>query len=149
MTCKRCNQSKGSEGFYPSDPNWCKQCRVTYTKLNRPKFRDRDRQYSKDWYKKNRQYTLERKRSLKIQRKAKYEAIKEASPCMDCGNFFPAVCMDYDHRDSDSKINTVSILYTSNCPWKLVEEEMVKCDLVCSNCHRIRTRDRLIESNLD
>src|ERR1035441_9177547 len=35
------------------------------------------------------------------ERKDFVNAIKEASPCMDCHQFFPAVCMDFDHRPGE------------------------------------------------
>jgi hypothetical protein len=73
-------------------------------------------------------------------RRAKLQAIKEASPCDDCGQFFPAVCMDFDHRPGTVK--EISIGRMVLLAWSRIESEMEKCDLVCANCHRIRTRDR-------
>jgi hypothetical protein len=75
-------------------------------------------------------------------RKCKSQAIFTAKmaeiknkPCMDCGLKFPACAMDFDHRDRKTK------LFSFNCirPWKTVLIELAKCDLVCANCHRIRT----------
>jgi hypothetical protein len=59
---------------------------------------------------------------------------------MDCGNTFPPVCMDFDHRDADSKsFNIASRIQLSI---EKLAAEIAKCDLVCSNCHRIRTSGR-------
>lgn len=58
-------------------------------------------------------------------------------PCMDCGGTFPSVCMDFDHRPG-----TVKRFSISQAKGKLLADvvaELDKCDLVCSNCHRIRT----------
>lgn len=59
---------------------------------------------------------------------------------MDCGGTFPPECMDFDHvrgvkefAVSKSRFNTM----------KRVLAEIAKCDLVCANCHRIRTSKRL------
>lgn len=68
------------------------------------------------------------------------EEIKSTTPCVDCGGIFPPECMDFDHlRD---KRKGVSALLYAGRPWSEVEEEMSKCELVCANCHRIRTRRR-------
>lgn len=61
-------------------------------------------------------------------------------PCMDCGNTFPPVCMDFDHVRGE-KVKHISSMWS----WERgkVLEELAKCDLVCACCHRIRTNDRL------
>ena len=76
----------------------------------------------------------------------KINNLKESTPCADCGNKFPAVCMDYDHKPG-TKINKgheVSNLITNSKPLERVLEEIKKCELVCANCHRIRTKNRKI-----
>ena len=66
--------------------------------------------------------------------------IKETTPCTDCGQFFPACAMDFDHlRDKIAEINQ---LVSSNYPIKSILLEIDKCELVCANCHRVRTRNR-------
>lgn len=63
-------------------------------------------------------------------------------PCQDCGNKFPTCCMDFDHRVGTTKVYNVGSMFAHHYSRELIESELVKCDLVCSNCHRIRTRDR-------
>jgi hypothetical protein len=58
-------------------------------------------------------------------------------PCMDCGARFPPECMDFDHRDPETKHTEVGLMLTWK--WERVLAEIALCDLVCSNCHRIRT----------
>lgn len=65
-------------------------------------------------------------------------------PCMDCGGTFPPYVMDFDHRDGSDKVNNISRLI-SRGNWARIEAEIAKCDLVCSNCHRIRSYARLRE----
>ena len=65
---------------------------------------------------------------------------KESNPCCDCGRMFPAECMDFDHRDWDSKTNNVGTMVSHGHNKEKIWAEIAKCDLVCSNCHRIRTR---------
>ena len=73
------------------------------------------------------------------ERYEKIQAIKEASPCMDCEHKFPYFVMDFDHRDPATKVADVSILVKTGVRWSRVLEEIAKCDLVCVNCHRLRT----------
>jgi hypothetical protein len=59
-------------------------------------------------------------------------------PCMDCGNSYPFYCMDFDHRDPEDKVANIGQL-VNNGSWDKLRAEIEKCDVVCSNCHRIRT----------
>lgn len=61
-------------------------------------------------------------------------------PCMDCGGTFPPECMDFDHRSGEAKAGNVGNLIDGS-PAKL-RAEIAKCDLICANCHRIRTQKR-------
>ena len=71
---------------------------------------------------------------------------KNKTPCTDCGIQYPFYVTDFDHVDDGSvKIDTVSKLINSGSTRK-VEEEIAKCELVCSNCHRVRTYTRLNDS---
>ena len=68
-----------------------------------------------------------------------------ARPCMDCGIRFPSACMDFDHV-RDKKSFTIADLKNSGISMERMREEIAKCDVVCSNCHRIRTHLRRFES---
>jgi hypothetical protein len=61
-------------------------------------------------------------------------------PCADRGRRFPDCAMDFDHRNPDEKRYTVSEMRHESK--ELIAAEIAKCDLVCSNCHRVRTRFR-------
>lgn len=75
--------------------------------------------------------------------RAEVARLKEAEPCADCGGYFPAVCMDYDHTGT-GKVAGVGRLVSANVPMDKIHAEIAKCDLVCANCHRIRTEHRRI-----
>lgn len=70
-----------------------------------------------------------------------FMAMKD-NPCMDCNKTFPRVCMDFDHRPGTEKIADVSILINQSSSISKISKEIEKCDIVCSNCHRIRTGER-------
>lgn len=61
-------------------------------------------------------------------------------PCMDCNKKYPSFVMDFDHRDPSTKCFHISKpkFRTKNQKQELIDEIM-KCDVVCANCHRIRT----------
>lgn len=107
------------------------------------KDKEKQRQYQKEWYARQSQ---EKKRRLteigKISRdknKDKIKAIKESHPCYDCGEFYPHYVMDFDHLYG----KLVNVSQIANWRgWKEIKKEIAKCELVCSNCHRIRTHTR-------
>lgn len=70
-----------------------------------------------------------------------YESYKVANPCTDCGLYYPAECMDFDHITGDKQF-TVSQMITRCYGKEAIDAEISKCQLVCSNCHRTRTRLR-------
>lgn len=64
------------------------------------------------------------------------------SQCLDCNIDDPRV-LEFDHRPSEDKSFDISrAISGSTRSWKLIQEEINKCDIVCSNCHRIRTMER-------
>ena len=93
-------------------------------------------------YRKNIERYREQSRAAKAQKQEEINRIKSV-PCMDCGIQYPPFVMDFDHRDPTMKTNGVSRLQRS-AGWSKVLEEINKCDIVCANCHRIRTHSDLI-----
>ena len=67
------------------------------------------------------------------------DALK-AGPCVDCGQTYPPCVMDFDHVRG-VKLRSVGQLVDASISKLMAEIE--KCDLVCSNCHRIRTFHRV------
>lgn len=79
-------------------------------------------------------------KSLFVQRNQKYvNNIKSISPCVDCKLKFHFYAMQFDHIDATNKKTEVSRLVNSNCDIITIQNEIDKCDLVCANCHAIRT----------
>lgn len=65
------------------------------------------------------------------------DALKDA-PCADCGGTFPPECMDFDHVDPSTKSFCVG-KGPASYGRERVLAEIEKCELVCANCHRVRT----------
>lgn len=66
--------------------------------------------------------------------------IKLERGCADCGYNKHAVALDFDHKDGSGKHAAVSQMRCGNMEKLLAEIE--KCDVVCANCHRVRTAMR-------
>ena len=58
------------------------------------------------------------------------------SECADCKNSDPRV-LEFDHLDPS--IKNYSISQMGSYSLKKLKEEISKCEVVCANCHRIRT----------
>lgn len=63
-------------------------------------------------------------------------------PCTDCGGSFPPYVMDFDHLPGTKKTLAVSYLANHGSGKAKLLAEIAKCELVCANCHRIRTHTR-------
>ena len=80
-----------------------------------------------------------RQRRINDKRQAEINAIK-GRPCMDCMQTFPVVCMQFDHRPDEAKL--FGIGGGRRRQPSQVLAEIAKCDVVCANCHAIRTNER-------
>jgi hypothetical protein len=59
-------------------------------------------------------------------------------PCIDCGGDFPPFVMEFDHREPGTGRTLVSHM-AGRASDRRILEEVAKCDIVSSNCHRNRT----------
>lgn len=63
-------------------------------------------------------------------------------PCAGCGLSFPYYVMDFDHVRGEKRFEIAQSYHHYGL--QTVLEEIAKCDVVCSNCHRIRTHERTV-----
>ncbi len=115
----------------------------------------KQQKYKKKYYKKNKEYYKEyhekRKEKYKVKRKEKYnkrkkyiDQIKLESGCVFCGyNEHPAA-LDFDHIDPLIKISNISNLLLGSL--NSLQAEIAKCQVLCSNCHRIKTYEERQEN---
>ena len=69
------------------------------------------------------------------------QIIKLEQGCADCGYKKSAYALQFDHI-GDNKKNCVSNLIAKDYSWKAILEEIAKCQVLCANCHAIRTNKR-------
>lgn len=133
-TCNTCKQEKEDSSFSCKIKsknilaNKCKVCHSDYVKehylANKKSYKARATKTNLAAKKRNRQVVDDLKKI----------------PCMDCGNSYDPICMDFDHLSD----KTMSVSKLSSQPYSLerINNEISKCEIVCSNCHRIRTKNR-------
>ena len=106
-----------------SKSRWCKECHKEYDRARYAQNAD------------------SRKAAIKAQRISVQEfvdEIKRTSPCTDCGGYFHPAVMEYDHLPGSKKTETPSNLARTGRKNRF-NEEIKGCELVCANCHRMRT----------
>jgi hypothetical protein len=118
------------------------------------------KKYRKEWYQKNKKQVQKRSKAryeknkdeinkkrrgdtveqrIKTSKRTHDLALLKSKPCTDCGHKFPACCMDFDHVRGKKLWNVSG---GGNRKWSTILKEIAKCELVCANCHRIRTTIR-------
>lgn len=58
--------------------------------------------------------------------------------CLRCNYSGPQAAMEFHHLFDKE----FSIGHVSNRAWEVIKRELEKCELLCSNCHRIEHSDR-------
>ncbi len=127
--CPKCNQVLGLDQFSLKGKTYCHKCKGC------------QRLYSKQHYQSNRSKHIEKVIKYKEKVKSFIRQYKTEHPCTDCGKHYHFCIMDFDHLDSTKK--SFNIGNTEHHTFPQVLEEIKKCELVCSNCHRFRTWNRI------
>ena len=123
--CSRCRETKLLALFYRKRDQhdcYCKPCRNVI---------------SKEHYEANKQQYVQKAHRNNLRYIKEYRGAKEREPCMDCGGYFHFASMQYDHIGP--KTRNVSTIATSR---QLLALELKYCELVCANCHAVRTWKR-------
>lgn len=60
------------------------------------------------------------------------------NPCVDCGLMYHPEAMDFDHIGE----KRFALSRGKNRSRETILREVSKCELVCANCHRVRTFKR-------
>lgn len=128
--CSTCQEEKPTEAFTAS---WLKKASKVC--------RDCKAEYNARWYDRNKtKHVADVMRNTDRYRREAREFIArhKSVPCAECGRTFPPECMDFDHVRGE-KVADVSLLVAWNFSLRRLLAEIAKCEVVCANCHRIRT----------
>jgi hypothetical protein len=106
---------------------------------DKEKRREYQREYMRKWYLNNKTTHISYVRNRDKKIKAWLKEYKQSLKCEDCGENHPA-CLDFHHRDPGEKKFSIGRLkdYMS---MRLLQSEIAKCRVLCSNCHRKRHWD--------
>jgi len=132
--CGMCQQLKPESEFSRKGKNLQSKCKECH------------REYHRCYYKKNKaRFIAKNRRNKNRQRRRLRLILWEAKqrPCQDCGGVFHPWVMEFDHRESSLKLDAVANLVSHGCTDERLRNEISKCDVVCANCHRMRTYHRL------
>lgn len=132
--CYRCGAIKAAEEFSwrrktnGQRDSFCRPCRSAY---------------GKEHYAANRQRYINQaqviKQRLRLERTQYLIDFFEQHSCTDCGESDPVV-LEFDHL-RDKRFSIGSKLCTAT--WNDILAEIQKCEVVCANCHRRRTAQRM------
>lgn len=101
-------------------------------------FDERARAARRKHYQNNKQQYYDRAMAKKAELREHIIAQKD-KPCADCGIKYPYYVMQFDHLGD--KEYTISKMASLGSKTK-IDKEIAKCEVVCANCHAIRTYER-------
>ena len=117
-------------------------------RLRHPEYRPPKPQYTPEQAEQHRQATrvwsdspagIAWRKTRYDERRQWIDSIKLVSGCVDCGYREDSRALDFDHIKGEKTFNVSQMFgYSKN---RLLAE-IAKCEVVCANCHRIRTFDR-------
>jgi len=76
----------------------------------------------------------------KAETAAAIRALKMERGCIECGYRAHSEALHFDHLPTSQK--SFNIARAKNMSWGRVMEEIAKCEVVCANCHAVRTYAR-------
>lgn len=127
--CSRCKDNKNLSEFRTSKSSkdgYQKCCIVC------------DKEYQKEWYKKNKAKVIPKSKIRNIQQAKKIQDIilgrLEGNSCAICGEK-DILVLEFDHLEN-KKFDLGKAFYKNE---KEVENELNKCQILCSNCHKRKT----------
>lgn len=127
--CGRCKVEKNVSEFTVKDKitgrlqSFCKQCKKTYNKSH---------------YAQNTETYKQHKSRKRVEYLVEFYAYLKTLSCMDCSVTDFRV-LEFDHLKDKSFNISERVAYT---PLKTLMTEINKCEVVCANCHRVRTAER-------
>lgn len=100
-------------------------------------FKDKEYQriYRNKWYAKNREseiaHVMRRKKEIRLW----FQVTKQNLKCTKCGENHPAT-LEFHHLLDEKKDRAISKMVDDGLSKERILEEIRKCVVLCSNCHR-------------
>ena len=125
-TCSKCIQNKVLSEFTKNKAkkdgynSYCKQCNKNYQKVH---------------YENNKLYYIDKKNIRKDFIREFINRVKRKSKCSNCSENHIA-CLDFHHMNTFKKDFSISVATQLGISMTTLKEELRKCIILCSNCHR-------------
>ena len=126
--CARCGETKQLSEFHvhrgrrDGVQTYCKTCRAQIDHERYERIRG-TRVPTRNWERGRAEWLL---------------SLKAGRPCTDCGLVFRPEVMQWDHLPGALKLGNISTDVRGRSREEILDE-IAKCELVCANCHAIRT----------
>lgn len=137
--CTVCGEAKTNQDFFYQNKRAEKlhsQCKACYVIKRRMIWRDHYHKYGSKY----RERAVERNRRIKNKlRKLMLEYLENRS-CEKCGMSDLRV-LEFDHIDPTTKSFSIAGAITSTRSWGKILIEIDKCQILCANCHKIKTAE--------
>lgn len=103
--------------------------------------RPRHKHYS--WCKECHQEGTNRRKAIRRHEyRDKVQLIKLEAGCVVCGYKEHPEALQFDHLPEFEKVKDVGKLVAEPAGWQRILDEINKCEVVCANCHAVRTAQR-------
>lgn len=126
MTCRVCKVEKNEDEFYfkvKSEGKKQLECKECTKKM------------VTNHYSNNKEYYKNKTKFHTTLKKDWFNEYKLTLKCKECGENHPAV-LDFHHNNPNQKESEVSTMVYKNWSLNKIKEEINKCTVLCSNCHR-------------
>ena len=104
-------------------------------------------EYSKAHYEKNKAQIIAKKSVRKKEITVQFAAYKATLKCTNCGEDHPAT-LDFHHVERHRSNKKVYYLVSNGHHWPRIMDEVKKCIVLCSNCHRVTHFNERLEKAL-
>ena len=127
------------------DSRWS-VCSILFPVLNEHVMCMRDKKQQKikqrESYERNKAQIIQRQKERRQRIVEWIIGLKKDQPCTDCGQVYHFAAMHYDHLPGATKLGTIREMAYRYADKQKILDEIAKCELVCSNCHAVRTYER-------
>lgn len=126
LICSKCGKEKTLDNFKLNNKRkrgfdyWCKECCKIYDSKR---------------YGEKKSQIISLKKERRDFNKKWFSSYKENLVCSKCGEDHPA-CLEFHHIDGNTKENDISTLVVQGYSLEKIEDEIKKCVVLCSNCHK-------------
>lgn len=136
-TCSICSVSKPESEFFFRNKKIRKlhsQCKDCFVANRRKTWRDHYHKYGSKY----REHAIERNRKIKNNLRAHMLDYLRDKSCANCG-MNDARVLEFDHIVPAKKSFSIARAMASTFSWERIMNEITKCQILCANCHKIKT----------